>query len=108
MTTKFLLMLLSTMIGPLSGLIATNLMDYVDNVLKWTDKAPDAVKQAIVIVLAAAIPAANAQWGLHIPDATSLQGLLSEPNIQASIAAIIAFSLKAHKKAAETTPTATK
>lgn len=103
--TAVLLGILGTLIGPLSGLITTRLMDYIDDAKGWTDKLPDSVKQLIVMGLAAVIPLVNARFNTQLPADPS--ALVSQPSIQTIVAMLIAFILKGHKKvSAITTPAA--
>lgn len=91
-----LLSVAATLIGPLAALITTRLFDHIDDVQKWTEKWPDVVKQLAVTLLAAAIPLANARWGLSLP-ADPAQ-LFTQPEVQSVVAVALAFILKGSKK----------
>lgn len=92
--SNFLLGLAATMIGPISGIITTKVMDYVDDAKKWTANAPDAVKQLIVMALAAVIPLLNSKFGLNLP--SDIGGLFSQPAVQSIVAFVLALVLKGH------------
>lgn len=86
--------ILGTMIGPISALVTTRLMDFIDNVLKLTDGLPATTKQLIVMALAAIVPVLNSHFGVTIP--TDYQSILSQPDIQYIVGLILAFVLKGH------------
>ena len=94
---NILLGIVGAMIGPISGLITTRVMDYVDDVLKLTNGLPDAIKQLVVMALAAVIPLLNAQYGFHL--APDYQTLLSQPSVQYIVSVVLAFVLKGHAQA---------
>lgn len=98
---SLLISLASTLIGPLSGLVTLALMDYVDDVKKWTANLPDYVKQAIVMGLATVIPIINAKYGLGL--STDPTDLLSQPSVQSIVATALAFILKGHQSTASKT-----
>lgn len=95
---------LPVFIPAIAGYLTNLAMNGIDDVLKLTAKWPDTVKQAAVIVIAAGVTAANAQWGFNLP--TDAASLLTQPNVQTIIAALIAFALKHSQqlKAAAPTP----
>lgn len=100
--TALLLSIAGTLIGPLAGLITTRLFDYVDDVKLWTAKLPDAVKQLLVVALAAVIPLINAKWGLQLP--ADPDQLFTQPGVQSLVAVFLAFILKGHKQVAKVAP----
>lgn len=78
--------------GPLTGFISTYVMDWVDDILKITANWPNPAKQALVIVLTAAIPAIAQATGLTLPaDPTQLA---TQPVVQSVVGAALAFFLK--------------
>lgn len=83
---------LPVFIPAIAGYLTNLAMNGIDDVLKLTAKWPDTVKQAAVIVIAAAVTAANAQWGFNLP--TDTASLLTQPNVQTILAALIAFAIK--------------
>ena len=95
-----LTMLVGTMIGPVSGIITTRVMDYVDDVKGWTARLPDWGKQVIVAALAAVVPLANAQFGIDL--SSDPTNILTQPSVQSIVAAGLAFILKGHKLASKT------
>ena len=96
--SNFLLGLAATLIGPIAGLLTNRIMNYVDDVAKLTANLPDAVKQLIVMVLAAVIPVLNAKFGLQLP--SDIAGILSQPTVQSVVAFVLALILKGHQKQA--------
>ncbi len=92
---SLLTMLAGTLLGPISGIITTRAMDYVDDVKGWTSKLPDWGKQIGVVVISAIIPLANAQFGMDLSG--DPMNILTQPSIQTIVAAGLAFILKGHK-----------
>lgn len=106
-------LLVGSLLGPISGLITTKVFDYVDDVQKWTARLPAWGKQLLVILLAAVIPAANSQWGLHIAACSAGQdaavcvtNILAQPNIQYIVGLMVAFFLKGHSHSKAAAPSA--
>ena len=94
--SSLVLAIAAAMIGPLSGLITTRVMDTLTRLSTTLDKAPDTVKQIVVMFLAAVIPLANAAWGLQLP--ADYHALLAQPSVQAVVAMVLAFILKGHQQ----------
>lgn len=97
---------LPVFIPAIAGYLTNLAMNGIDDVLKLTSKWPDAAKQAAVIVVAAGVTAANAQWGFNLP--TDTASLLTQPNVQTIIAALIAFAIKHSQQIAAAAPTPVK
>lgn len=92
--SKIFLSLLGTLIGPLSGLITTRVMDFIDDVMGITAKWPDTIKQLLVMALAAIVPVVNAQWGLHLPP--DVPTFFASTDVQYIVGLVLALILKGH------------
>lgn len=90
----------AVLVGPLSGLITTRLMDVIDDGLKLTSAWPDTIKQLLVMALAAVVPVANAQWHLTLPADPSQ--LLTQPTVQYVVGLALAFIFKHGSTASKT------
>lgn len=90
----------AVLVGPLSGLITTRLMDVIDDGLKITSAWPDTIKQLLVMALAALLPIANAQWHLTLPTDPSL--VLTQPTVQYVVGIVLAFVFKHGSTASKT------
>lgn len=90
---NFLLRQFLPLLGaPIVGFLTKYGVDFVDDVLKWTAKWPNAAKQAAVIAVASLLAAANQQWGLSLP--TDVTQYTNPAVITAVIGTAVAFFLK--------------
>ncbi len=96
---------LPVFVPAIAGYLTNLAMNGIDDVLKLTSTWPATVKQAAVIVIAAGVTAANAQWGFNLP--VDPNALLTQPNVQTIIAALIAFAIKHSQQLKAATPTTT-
>ena len=93
-----LLGLAGHLVGPISGILTTPVMDWLDDVVKLTAKWPDLLKRCIVLAIAAVLPTIAALApGLHL--SMNPADLLTKPEVQAIIAFFVALLLKSHNKA---------
>ena len=83
---------LQMLAGPITGFASTYLMDFVDDILKWTANWPNVAKQAMVIVLTTALPLIAQATGITLPSDPSQ--LATQPVVQSIVAAAFAFFLK--------------
>lgn len=95
-----LLGIASTLIGPISGLVTTRLMDFIDDGMKLTASWPTPVKQILVMALAAIVPVANAQLHLVLPADPS--AFFASTNVQYIVGLILAFIFKHGSSASKT------